>query len=96
MIKSFADKSTAELFERVRTKELPMQILKTAYIKLLLIDAAGNINDLRIPPGNILEKLSGKLASKYSIRINDQWRIVFKWKDNDAYEVEIIDYHKGK
>lgn len=96
MIKSFADKTTAELFERKKVKELPPQILRTAYRKLLLIDAAGNINDLRIPPGNMLERLSGKLADKHSIRINDQWRIVFKWKSNDAYEVEIIDYHKGK
>jgi len=95
MIKSFADKSTAELFKRIRTKELPPQILKTAYRKLLLIDAAGNINDLRIPPGNMLEKLSGKLANKHSIRINDKWRIIFRWKDSDAYEVEIADYHKG-
>jgi proteic killer suppression protein len=96
MIKSFADKTTAELFERNKAKGLPPQILRTAYRKLLLIDAAGNVNDLRIPPGNMLERLSGKLADKHSIRINDQWRIVFKWKNNDAYEVEIIDYHKGK
>ena len=95
MIKSFADKSTEKLFQRNRVRELPSQILKAAYKKLLLIDAAGNINDLRVPPGNMLEKLSGKLTDRYSIRINDQWRIVFKWIENDAYEVEIIDYHKG-
>lgn len=95
MIKSFADKSTAVLFERNRVREYPSQILKSAYKKLLLIDAAGNINDLRVPPGNMLEKLSGKLVDKYSIRINDQWRIVFKWIGNDAYEVKITDYHKG-
>jgi proteic killer suppression protein len=96
MIKSFADKSTADLFERNKVRRLHPEILKIAYRKLLLIDAAGNINDLRVPPGNMLEKLSGKLSNKQSIRINDQWRIVFKWKDNDAYEVEITDYHKGK
>ena len=96
MIKSFSDKSTAELFERIKVKKLPQVILRIAYRKLLLIDAADSINDLRIPTGNMLEKLSGKLANKHSIRINDQWQIVFKWKDNDAYEVKITDYHKGK
>ncbi len=72
-----------------------MNYLKSAYRKLLLIDAAERLEDLKIPPGNRLEKLSGNLSGKYSIRINDQWRIVFRWKENDAYEVEIIDYHKG-
>ncbi|KAF0140165.1 MAG: proteic killer suppression protein [Stygiobacter sp.] len=95
MIKSFADKPTAELFRRVKVKSLPNEILRTAYKKLLLIDAAGNINDLRIPPGNMLEKLSGKFTDKHSIRINNQWRIVFQWIGNDAYEVQILDYHKG-
>jgi proteic killer suppression protein len=66
-----------------------------AYRKLLLIDGAEKLNDLKIPPGNRLEKLSGDLVGKYSIRINDQLRIVFSWKENNAYEVEIIDYHKG-
>lgn len=95
MIKSFADKATAELFERSKVKELPPQILKTAYRKLLLIDAAGNLNDLRVPPANHLEKLEGKLKTKYSIRINDQWRIIFELRDGNAYEVQITDYHKG-
>lgn len=70
-------------------------IVKRAYRKLLLIDAAEKLDDLRIPPENRLEKLSGDLSGKYSIRINEQWRILFRWKDNNAYEVEIIDYHKG-
>ena len=95
MIKSFSDKYTEDLFNRQRGRKLPPSILKVAYRKLLLIDAAGKIEDLRIPPGNRLEKLSGNMAGKHSIRINNQWRIVFKWKESNAYEVKIIDYHKG-
>ncbi|MFZ1290789.1 MAG: type II toxin-antitoxin system RelE/ParE family toxin [Melioribacteraceae bacterium] len=95
MIKSFADKNTEQLFNRERVSKLPSTILKVAYRKLLLIDASDKIEDLRIPPGNRLEKLSGDLTGKYSIRINDQWRIIFSWKENNAFEVEIIDYHKG-
>lgn len=93
MIKSFADKSTQDLFDREKVRKLPPEILKTAYRKLLIIDAAENLEDLKIPPGNKLEKLSGDLQGKYSIRINDQWRIVFNWSNNNAFEVEIIDYH---
>ncbi len=74
-------------------RKFPSTILKVAYRKLLLIDATGRIEDLRVPPGNRLEKLSGNLSGKYSIRINNQWRIIFCWKENNAYEVEIIDYH---
>jgi len=95
MIKSFADKSTEYLFNRRFVKNFPNQIHKIAYRKLLIIDGAEQLDDLRVPPGNRLEKLSGNLSGKYSIRINDQWRIIFSWKDNNAYEVEIIDYHKG-
>lgn len=95
MIKSFADKSTEYLFNRRFVKRFPNQIHKIAYRKLLIIDGAEQLDDLRVPPGNQLEKLSGKLSGKHSIRINDQWRIIFSWKDNNAYEVEIIDYHKG-
>lgn len=95
MIKSFSNNYTEDLFNRQKVKKVPPTILKVAYRKLLLIDAAGNINDLRVPPGNRLEKLSGNLSGKHSIRINNQWRIVFRWKDENAYEVEIIDYHKG-
>ncbi|MDP2303236.1 MAG: type II toxin-antitoxin system RelE/ParE family toxin [Ignavibacteria bacterium] len=95
MIKSFADKYTEQLFNRERGSKLPPSILKVTYRKLLLIDAADKIEDLRIPPGNRLEKLSGDFLGKYSIRINDQWRIIFSWKENNACEVEIIDYHKG-
>ncbi len=95
MIKNFSDKYTEQLFKRQRVSKFPSTILKVAYRKLLLIDAADRIEDLRIPPGNRLEKLSGDLMGKYSIRINNQWRIIFSWKDNNAFEVEIIDYHKG-
>jgi len=95
MINSFSDKSTEDLFNRKFVRHLPPKIQRLAYIKLLLIDGAEKLNDLKIPPGNRLEKLSGDLVGKYSIRINDQLRIVFSWKENNAYEVEIIDYHKG-
>ncbi len=95
MIKSFSDKYTEDLFNRQRVKKFPPSILKVAYRKLLLIDAVERINDLKVPPGNRLEKLSGNLSGKYSIRINNQWRIVFEWNENNAYEVKIIDYHKG-
>lgn len=94
MIKSFSDKYTKELFNRQKVSKFPETILKVAYRKLLMIDAANKISDLNIPPGNKLEKLYGKFSGKYSIRINDQWRIIFRWEDNNAYDVEIIDYHK--
>ena len=95
MIKSFADKSTEYLFNRRFVKRFPNQIHKMVYIKLLIIDGAEGLDDLKVPPGNRLEKLSGNLSGKYRIIINDQWRIIFSWKDKDAYEVKIIDYHKG-
>ena len=95
MIKSFSDKYTEELFNRQKVKKFPPSILKVAYRKLLLIDAVERIEDLRVPPGNRLEKLSGDLSGKFSIRINNQLRIVFDWNENNAYEVKIIDYHKG-
>lgn len=95
MIKSFADKSAEELFNRNKVRKLSSTIVKVAYRKLLILDAAESTDDLKVPPGNRFEKLSGNLSGKYSIRINDQWRIIFSWKQNNAYEVEIIDYHKG-
>jgi len=95
MIKSFADKSAEELFNRNKVRKLSSTIVKVAYRKLLILDAAESTEDLKVPPGNRFEKLSGNLSGKYSIRINDQWRIIFSWKQNNAYEVEIIDYHKG-
>ena len=95
MINSFSGKSAEDLFNRKFVRHLPLTIQKLTYRKLLLIDGAERLDDLRIPPGNRLEKLSGDLSGKYSIRINDQWRILFSWKENSAYEVEIKDYHKG-
>ena len=93
MIRSFADSDTKQVFNREYSKNLPDDLQDRAYQKLVMIDSAVDINDLRTPPGNRLEKLSGNRESQYSIRINDQWRICFQWKDGDAYSVEIVDYH---
>lgn len=93
MIRSFADKDTERVFQRLASKHLSIELQLTAYRKLTIIDAAETINDLRIPPGNRLEKLKGGREGQYSIRLNDQWRIYFFWKDNDAYKIEIADYH---
>jgi proteic killer suppression protein len=93
LIRSFANKDTQRVFQRLTSKRLSIEVQRTAYRKLIIIDAAEAINDLRIPPGNRLEKLKGDRDGQFSIRINDQWRICFCWKDDDAYEVEITDYH---
>jgi proteic killer suppression protein len=93
MIRSFADRDSMRVFQRLQVKRLSMDLQRAAYRKLLIIDAAGSINDLRIPPGNRLEKLSGDREGQYSIRINEQWRICFKWRATDAFDVEITDYH---
>lgn len=73
---------------------MSVEVQRIAYRKLVVIDAAESINDLRIPPGNRLEKLKGNREGQHSIRVNEQWRICFRWKDGDAYEVEITDYHR--
>ena len=93
MIKSFKDKETERVYYGEVSGKLPNDIQQSALRKLRMINNATNINDLRIPPANRLEKLSGVRSGQYSIRINDQWRICFIWKDNDAYNVEITDYH---
>jgi proteic killer suppression protein len=93
MIKSFRDKETEKVYFRERSAKLPGDIQQIFLRKLRMINNAQNINDLRIPPSNRLEKLSGDRAGQHSIRINDQWRICFVWKDNNAYYVEITDYH---
>jgi len=93
MIISFKSKETAKVFSGEYTFKLPLNIQRTALRKLYMLDAATNINELKIPPANRLEKLHGKNQNKYSIRINDQWRICFIWKDWNAHEVIIIDYH---
>jgi len=94
MIKSFRDKETEILFNRGKSSNFPSTIVKVAIRKLDYLNSANTIIDLRVPPGNKLEKLKGDLACKHSIRINDQFRIVFRFEVSDAYEVEIIDYHK--
>ena len=93
MIKSFRNKDTQKLFERERVRRWSLELQRAALRKLLILDAAETLNDLRSPPGNRLEKLRGDRVGEYSIRINDQWRTGFQWRDGDAYEVEITDYH---
>jgi len=94
MIKSFGDNKTLRFYLGGRVKSMPPSISDRAFLKLGYINDASEINDLRSPPGNRLEKLSGDLDGFYSIRINSQWRIIFAWDSGHAYEVEIIDYHK--
>jgi toxin HigB-1 len=93
VIKSFKNKETAKIFRRERSKKLPHDIQQIALRKLRMLHRAQSLQDLRVPPSNHLEKLSGDRAGQYSIRINDQWRICFVWLDQDAYDVEIVDYH---
>ena len=93
MIKSFKSKETKKIFARQHSRKLPHNIQQTAYRKLRMLNNARNINDLRIPPANRLEKLSRDRAGQHSIRINDQWRICFVWYDGDVIDVEITDYH---
>jgi proteic killer suppression protein len=92
VIKSFRCKDTEKLFQRLSSK-FPAEIRRNALRKLLLLDASERLEDLRVPPGNRLEKLSDNRQGQYSIRINDQWRICFRWHQADAYDVEITDYH---
>ena len=93
MIRSFADKETERVWNGLRSHKLPPDIQDTALRKLRLIGAARRLEDLRIPPGNRLEALSGNRRGQHSIRINGQWRICFRWKDGEAEDVEICDYH---
>lgn len=93
MIKSFADKRTAAIFAGYVVRGLPAQIQKRARAKILVVDAAPQLDDLRIPPGNRLEALRGDRKGQHSVRVNDQWRICFAWRDGEAWDVEIDDYH---
>ena len=93
MIKSFADRDTERLFKREPVRRFPGDLRRTMLRKLVAVDAAEALPDLRIPSGNRLEKLKGRRAGQYSIRINDQWRVCFDWKDGDAHDVEIVGYH---
>lgn len=93
MIKTFSDKETEKIYNQVFSKKLPQSIQKIALRKLIMIDNAQNIEDLRIPPANHLEELEGKRKGQYSIRINSQYRICFRPDGNNFYDVEIVDYH---
>ena len=93
MIVSFGKAESESVWNGERVKKLLPEIQQVARRKLRMLNNSIDLNDLRIPPSNGLEKLSGKLKESYSIRINDQWRIIFKWKAGNAFEVEIIDYH---
>ena len=93
MIVSFGNKETERVWNGERVKGLPNEVQEIGRRKLRMLNNSQNVNDLMIPPSNRLEKLKGTLKAFYSIRINDQWRIIFKWESNNAFEVEIIDYH---
>ena len=93
MIRSFKCKETEKIFNRIYTKKFPTDMQRSALRKLRMLNRAENLNDLKVPPGNRLEALKGKRKGQHSIRINDQWRICFLWRDRAAFDVEITDYH---
>jgi proteic killer suppression protein len=93
MINSFKDKETEKIWNGIVSTKLPREIQEIGRRKLRMLNNSFDINDLRIPPSNRLEKLKGDLKNHYSIRINDQWRVLFKWKNGNSLEVQIIDYH---
>jgi proteic killer suppression protein len=93
MIQSFKDKETEALFHRNFVRGLPHDIQEVAFRKLRMIHRAVGLQDLRVPPANHLDALKGERKGQFSIRVNDQWRVYFEWRDGDAYKVEIADYH---
>jgi proteic killer suppression protein len=93
VIRTWADSEAEKLFHLQRARKLPSDLQRVALRKLRMVDAAVTLEDLTIPPANRLEKLRGDRAGQWSIRINDQWRICFAWRENNAYDVEIVDYH---
>lgn len=93
MIRSFVDREAEKIWEGSSSRKLPSTIQQVARRKLRMLNAAAVLEDLRIPPANRLEALKGSRKGQHSIRINDQWRICFRWREGDAYDVEIIDYH---
>ena len=93
MVQNFKSKETEKIFHRQISRKLPQAIQQVALRKLRMLNRATTINDLRVPPGNQLEKLTKDRAGQHSIRINDQWRICFEWNNGDAMNVEIVDYH---
>lgn len=95
MIRTFRSEETGALFRRERVRRLPANIQRVALRKLRILNRARDLQDLRVPPGNRLEALRGDRRGQHSIRVNDQWRICFRWDSGDAYDVEIVDYHRG-
>jgi len=93
VIQSFKDAEAEKIFQRQRSRRLPPDIQQVALRKLRMLNRAQTLQDLRVPPANRLERLSGDRAGQYSIRINDQWRVCFEWRDGHAWQVEITDYH---
>ena len=93
MIRTFADKETEKIWHGTRSRRLPTDIQHVARRKLRMLNSAATLDDLRVPPANRLEALQGDRKGQHSIRINDQWRICFQWKDGDAIDAEIADYH---
>jgi proteic killer suppression protein len=93
VIHSFRCRETAKLFVRQPSRKFPAGLQRAALRKLFMLDAATRLDDLRVPPSNRLEKLRGSRAGQYSIRVNDQWKICFAWRDEGAWDVEIVDYH---
>jgi toxin HigB-1 len=93
MIRSFRCPETAKVYRREISRRLPLDIQRVAMRKLWMLDAADDLNALRVPPANRLEALRGSGKGQHSIRINPQWRVCFRWQGGDAYDVEIVDYH---
>ena len=93
MIRTFKDRETEKIFKREFSRKIPSDIQEIALRKLKMLNRSINLNDLKVPPANRLEKLKGERAGQYSIRINDQWRICFEWHQNESFKVEIVDYH---
>jgi proteic killer suppression protein len=93
MIQSFKDKLAEKVWKQIISKGIPIEVQRIGLRKLIMLNSSIDVNDLRIPPSNHLEKLKADREGQYSIRINDQWRICFKWENGNAFEVEIVDYH---
>ena len=95
MIRSFKDKKAAKIFNREPSRKISGDLQRTAFRKLRMLNRATNLNDLRGPPANRLEKMRGDRSGQYANPVNDQWRISFEWRGDDAFKVEIVDHHKG-
>jgi len=93
MIRSFRTRETERIYRRETSRRFPASVVAAALRKLLILDGAESLQDLRVPPGNRLEALQGDREGQFSIRVNDQWRICFRWSEGDAHDVEITDYH---